>query len=81
MFLFDDLCFNGLVIANRNSTINYLSEDLWQVGAGYSFAWLGTQTARKGWSGLEFASGIPGSVGGAVYMNAGAQAVKLARVW
>lgn len=71
--LFDDLGFNGLVIANRISTINHLQEGLWHVGAGYSFAWLGTQTARKGWSGLEFASGIPGSVGGAVYMNAGAQ--------
>ena len=33
---------------------------------------LGSQTARQGWAGLEFASGIPGSVGGAVYMNAGA---------
>ena len=42
------------------------------VGAGYSFSLLGTQTARNGWAGLEFASGIPGSVGGAVYMNAGA---------
>jgi UDP-N-acetylmuramate dehydrogenase len=30
------------------------------------------QTARQGWSGLEFASGIPCSVGGAVFMNAGA---------
>jgi UDP-N-acetylmuramate dehydrogenase len=45
---------------------------LFYVGAGYSFSLLGSQTARQGWSGLEFASGIPGSVGGAVYMNAGA---------
>ena len=28
--------------------------------------------SKKGLSGFEFASGIPGSVGGAVYMNAGA---------
>jgi UDP-N-acetylmuramate dehydrogenase len=31
------------------------------------------QTAKKGFSGLEFAAGIPASVGGAVFMNAGAQ--------
>ena len=42
------------------------------MGAGYSFARLGMHTARHGWEGLEFAAGIPGSVGGAVYMNAGA---------
>jgi len=42
------------------------------VGAGYSVIRLATQISRKGLTGLEFASGIPGSVGGAVYMNAGA---------
>lgn len=42
------------------------------VGAGYSLIKLSLLTARQGLAGLEFASGIPGSVGGAVYMNAGA---------
>ncbi len=69
--LFDDLGFCGLVIFNK---ILGLKQEgpLFSVGAGYSFSLLGVQTARRGWSGLEFASGIPGSVGGAVYMNAGA---------
>lgn len=70
--LFDDRGFNGLVIANRIGFLSKPAEDLWHVGAGYSFSLLGSQTARQGWSGLEFASGIPGSVGGAVFMNAGA---------
>lgn len=70
--LFDDKGFHGVVIHNK---IDFCDETLpgtIRVGAGYSFSLLGTQTARKGWSGLEFASGIPGTVGGAVFMNAGA---------
>lgn len=70
--LFDDRGFDGLVIANRIDKINTPAPGLFHVGAGYSFSLLGSQTARQGWSGLEFASGIPASVGGAVYMNAGA---------
>ena len=70
--LFDDRGFAGCVIANRLSFLDPLSEGTWRVGAGYSFSRLGTLTAREGWTGLEFASGIPASVGGAVYMNAGA---------
>lgn len=42
------------------------------VGAGYSLMKMCRCCADKGLSGLEFASGIPGSVGGAIYMNAGA---------
>jgi UDP-N-acetylmuramate dehydrogenase len=70
--LFDDRGFNGLVIANRIQLLEKNEKGLWHVGAGYNFSLLGSQTARQGWSGLEFASGIPGSVGGAIYMNAGA---------
>lgn len=70
--LFDDRGFAGLVVANRIQFLEKPNEHTWHVGAGYSFSLLGSQTARQGWGGLEFASGIPGSVGGAVYMNAGA---------
>lgn len=69
--LFDDRGFDGLIILNKIAFCQF-EWPIIHVGAGYSFSLLGTQSARKGWSGLEFASGIPGSVGGAVYMNAGA---------
>lgn len=69
--LFDDRGFDGVVILNKIGFCKMEGMQV-QVGAGYSFSLLGVQTARKGLSGLEFASGIPASVGGAIYMNAGA---------
>ena len=42
------------------------------VGAGYSLMKLALRVSRQGLSGLEFATGIPGTIGGAVFMNAGA---------
>ena len=41
-------------------------------GAACAVTQLVRQAARKGYAGLEFAEGIPGSVGGALFMNAGA---------
>jgi len=51
-----------------------------KVGAGTSVVALAMTLSRKGLSGLEFASGIPGSVGGAVYMNAGAHGSDVSRI-
>jgi len=42
------------------------------VSAGYSLPRLCIEVARKGLSGIEGLGGIPGTVGGAVWMNAGA---------
>lgn len=69
--LFDDRGFRGAVILNKIGSIEWKENSVF-VGAGYSFSLLGAQSARNHLSGLEFASGIPASVGGAVYMNAGA---------
>lgn len=69
--LFDDKGFDGLVIVNKIDFCTWKEKEVF-VGSGYSFSLLGVQTARKGFSGLEFASGIPATVGGAIFMNAGA---------
>lgn len=69
--LFPDKGLKGLVILNKLDFIES-NEGRFRVGSGYNFSLLGVQTARQGYSGLEFASGIPASVGGAVFMNAGA---------
>lgn len=75
--IFHDNGFKGIIILNKISFCSF-EQEVVSVGAGYSFSYLGTQTAKKGLSGLEFASGIPGSVGGAIYMNAGASSCETA---
>jgi len=69
--LFDERGFCGAVLLNKIDRCHQ-EGPLFRVGAGYSFARLGQLTARLGYSGLEFAAAIPASVGGAVFMNAGA---------
>jgi UDP-N-acetylmuramate dehydrogenase len=69
--LFIDPVFEAIVVVNR---INHCLFELPQViaGSGYNISLLSSKASRKGYSGLEGASGIPASVGGAVFMNAGA---------
>lgn len=69
--LFSDQGFAGVVLQNKISFCDWMDTTV-QVGAGYPFSLLGSQSARKSLTGLEFASGIPATVGGAVFMNAGA---------
>ncbi len=52
--------------------IHRLDDETLYCGAGLSLAGLCREAESNSLSGLEFAWGIPGSVGGAVYMNAGA---------
>ncbi|MFD2443430.1 UDP-N-acetylmuramate dehydrogenase [Bacillus sp. CGMCC 1.16607] len=52
-----------------------------KVGGGHSLISLSTMLSKKGYSGLEFASGIPGSLGGAVYMNAGAHGSDISKIF
>ena len=51
-----------------------------RVGAGVSMARAANFAAGCGLSGLEFAHGIPGSIGGGVYMNAGAYGGEICQV-
>jgi len=50
-------------------------------GAAYSFIKLSVLAGKEGLTGLEFAGGIPGTVGGAVYMNAGAHGSDVSRIF
>ena len=71
--LFADEGFDGVVvhIGEGLSAIEQNGAFL-TVQAGAQLARVCAQAGMEGYSGLEFAFGIPGCVGGAVYMNAGA---------
>ena len=64
---------DGVVLALFNTFSDYeIKDNVITAQAGMSLIKLAVIASREGLTGLEFASGIPGSVGGAVYMNAGA---------
>lgn len=70
--LFSDKEFNGVIIKLDNFDEIEFSGDSVRTGSGVSLVRLSNLAIKKSLSGLEFAAGIPGSVGGAVFMNAGA---------
>lgn len=72
--LVDDGGIDSVVIkiGDGLSEIRMVDETTVECGAGLSLSRLCRFALEKGLGGLEFAFGIPGSVGGAVFMNAGA---------
>ncbi len=68
--LMSDRGYDGLVIQNRCKGCIVGEET--RAESGVSFGSLFMQTARAGFAGLEWAIGIPGTVGGALVSNAGA---------
>jgi UDP-N-acetylmuramate dehydrogenase len=72
--LISDKGISGLVLNTRYFKDYAIDEEnnIVTVGAGYSLPKLAWKAAKKGWQGLDWAVGIPGTVGGAVVMNAGA---------
>lgn len=71
--LFSSKQYNGILIRlDEFRDLEFFGTSKVRVGAGYSLVKLSLQVAKRGLAGLEFAAGIPGTVGGAVFMNAGA---------
>jgi UDP-N-acetylmuramate dehydrogenase len=69
--LVSDKGFNGLVIKIQNSKFKIKNSYLY-ADAGVPFSTLVKETGKRGFSGLEWAGGLPGSLGGAIFGNAGA---------
>ncbi len=78
--LFDDSGFDGLVIFTTAMRSVSWNGNTVTAECGASLTGLSAEATKKGLSGLEFAFGIPGSIGGAVYMNAGAYGSEISAV-
>lgn len=74
----------GLVIANRAGAFRFSEVEgkggILRAESGASLRRLAWWAVRRGWGGLEWAVGIPGTVGGAVFGNAGAHGSSMANL-
>lgn len=69
--LFSDKGFNGLIIKLQNNKFKIKNEEI-IAQAGCQLQTLVKESIKKNLAGLEWAIGIPGTLGGAIYQNAGA---------
>ncbi len=69
--LVSDLGIQGLVIVNKTKEIKFLPHDFVEVDSGVNLVELSREVGKRGLGGLERMTRVPGSVGGAIFMNAG----------
>jgi len=72
--LVSDAGIRGIVarLDGEFCSVEYIGKDMIRAGAGASLSNLCLAALEHGLTGVEFAWGIPGSIGGAAFMNAGA---------
>lgn len=70
--IFSDKRYKDVLIKLSELNNCEIKDTTVKVEAGHSLIALALKCAKLGLTGLEFATGIPGTVGGAVFMNAGA---------
>jgi UDP-N-acetylmuramate dehydrogenase len=70
--LFDDKGYDGVILHMKDETLTIENNQL-EASSGISLPKICKETAKHNLSGFEYLSGIPGSLGGAIFMNAGAE--------
>ena len=70
--LASDNDYNGVIIKLNKLNKQEFKKGILYVEAGCSMIQISDKYSKMGYYGLDFACGIPGTVGGAIYMNAGA---------
>ncbi|GAB4124271.1 MAG: UDP-N-acetylmuramate dehydrogenase [Roseiflexaceae bacterium] len=78
-----DAGWDGLVIRYRDQRVELTETEagaLVRLGAGAPTAGSVRKLARQGWGGFEWAEGLPGTIGGAIYGNAGCYGSDMAAI-
>lgn len=78
--LFSDKEFNGVIIKLDKLNNFKIKETEIYVESGMILSKLVQASVKNELTGLEFAIGIPGTIGGAIYMNAGAYGSKMSNI-
>ncbi|NIP39833.1 MAG: UDP-N-acetylmuramate dehydrogenase [Candidatus Dadabacteria bacterium] len=83
--ILDEGIEKAVIITKKMKAIDILDSDGVVAEAGANMGTIMNQTVRKALTGFEFAAGIPGTMGGGVFMNAGANDAEvkdvIKRVW
>lgn len=70
--IFNDSGYNGIIIKLDKFDKFEQKNNKFTIGSGVSLIYAAMKISKLGYTGFEFATGIPGTLGGAIYMNAGA---------
>ena len=72
--------YDGVVINLNNFNKYEIHEDYVEVDSGVQISMISNKLVNLGYSGLDFACGIPGTIGGSVYGNAGCYGSSISEV-
>lgn len=70
--IFNDVGYDGIIIKLSKFDKFEHNGNTFKIGSGYPLVRAAMKISKDGYTGIEFATGIPGTIGGATFMNAGA---------
>jgi len=72
--------YDGIVISLSNFNKYEVNDDILYVEAGCMLIKVANELVNKGYAGLDFACGVPGTIGGSIYGNAGCYGSSISEV-
>lgn len=78
--IFDDSGYDGVLINLSDVKVFKKYGNYFTVSSGYSLSKFSIEVSNMGYTGMEFSTGIPGQIGGSVFMNAGCYGSSISNV-